>query len=934
MAVAITKKPTPAPKNLKLARATENGNASIKATWGYPADAGYDTNRGRWTASDEYWEFNASKNMTAKGKYTQQRGSAHVTADRVWVRDKGKHESSTMWYNRSKYHPQTSGRYLKSVTAAIAAYNAKGQTRTTATFTFKVPRAPTISTGTYDPETSKVTFQVKTNAGTDAYERYDTEIWLYMKCSSGAPMDDKYKKGFVLYRTLTTTSTDYALSVDVNVAMAIAPGQWVQLRAQARSRGLAGNSATVTRDYYHAFPAQATISKVSTSKKDAGGTVTILCKSNSSTTAPVDEMVLQRLANTPLATANATAASDEWEEVEGAVDNGNATGFSDSNALAMPAVRNHTWYRIRTAHGSLVRYSQPVEATCLYTAREPGGNITFASFVPGADGTSVRMVLGWPNDSYTATRVAWSDHADAWESNDGPDTFDIDWEDDSSQVSGKAHSAAFTLRGLKEGVPIYVRARRVAEVDGVESRSGWCDPPDTWFPIQPVPQPPEVTLTAPTSVVRGDGIPLWWALGGDAQQVAWSVSEASTSRVLASGEGPDGACTIPASAVGERQSISVRVSVTCGGVWATSEAASVSVLDAPALAVMLPQITAQPVTIALECSEPTSTVVASLSAATMVSGSTPAGTRTVAEGDVVWSDAWLPAWVEDDTVGSLGWVATYELPEGLDLVEGAPYVLAATATAQGVPGAEATATADVAWAHQAVPPGDGTTLVVDGEALSVAITPEAPEDALPTDVCDIWRVTTDGPYLVAEGVAFGEEVIDGFAPYSAGEGAGLAYRLVTRTADGDADWRDFEYELSHSALRFDWSGGSVELPYNISTQDARKKPFELSERWDGSRPGGWDAGHTRTSSLTSELVAVDSWDERRALAQLGAYDGPVLVRTPNGQCFCADAEVTGHGDAYNTSASAVSISLTECDMADEFRMTMPETTAEEDGGGE
>ncbi len=112
----ITQKPKPAPKNLTIARTSDHGWASVKAKWGIPADAYFDSNHGRWSdAIDEQWTFSASTGMSAAVR--QQRGDAHVMADRIWVRDKGKHSENTMWYDRAKYHPRKKGRYLRSVTA-------------------------------------------------------------------------------------------------------------------------------------------------------------------------------------------------------------------------------------------------------------------------------------------------------------------------------------------------------------------------------------------------------------------------------------------------------------------------------------------------------------------------------------------------------------------------------------------------------------------------------------------------------------------------------------------------------------------------------------------------------------------------------------------------------------------------------------------------
>lgn len=928
MAKKITKKPSPAPRSLAIKKSTDNGGAALTATWGNPADALTDTNH-KWAYVDEQWTFNASYGMPKKGsKPTEQRGDAHVTGDVVWVRDKGIHSSNTVWFNRNAYHPVKDKRYLKSVSLTIWAGNAKGKTYVSTSFTFQPPRAPSIAEPELDVETSELTFKVNTNAGADAKDRHDTRVCVTR--TDSANRGNSYAKEKTIGGWYTTTATEYEVPAqDVDDAMAITPGQWVKLTCKAFARGCMGDSDVVTKDYLFAYPAQASITDIVASSLDAGGAVTVTLKTNSTATAPIDTIKLQRLANVTIGTATAASSSPDWEDVEGATDNGNSTGFSDSVASAMPSVKKHTWYRLVTTHGALVRYSTPVEAACLYRDREESGNIDFVELAPGEDGTSIRMRLGWPVDNFTTTEVAWSDHADAWESNDPPDTYPITWEDE-EKAEGHAHSAAFAIRGLNEGVPVYVRARRLIEED--ETRySGWCSPPAGKYPLTPAAAPTGVVLAAPAAVERGRGIEVSWTHEGG-EQTAWRVERVAGSarKVVASGKGTAASATVPAEAIAGLSSVQLVASVTAGGDWASSEKVSVTVMDAPTLSLSAAAtLTAQPMSLTLSSSIPTATVLAYVTAAANVSGDAAIGGQPQAEGDVVWSAA-LDKLAWSAAQGG-GYSATVELPSGLDFREGARYQAAASSTdpASGLSSEQATATFGVEWAHQAAcPPEDGTAITADPEALTATIVPAAPEGAAATDVCDVYRVTPDGAEMVASGLHFGDMVVDRFAPYAQLPGAELAYRLCTRTADGDVDHADFPYELEHAALRIDWDGESVELPYDVKKEDGWSKGFELSERWDGGRAGSWDGGATRKSSLSTDVVKVESWETSRLLRALARHAGPCFVRAPDGTAFEADVEVDTFGIGYDSAVLPVAVTATQVDLTAEFMAAAPDFDVE------
>ena len=916
--------PSPGPKNLTIKRDSANNGNSITASWGNPANALAESGH-MWNGVDETWRFNASKDMSSK--VVQQRGSGHSTGDVVWVRDKGIHDSSTVYYNRSKYHPLTAKRYLETVVADIWPYNGSGETHAKVTYTFKAPRAPKVSVPEYDPSTHALTFSVETDEGSDARERYDTMYRIVRQDSSG--MGEAYRKAKAVKDWTSTTDTEKDVTYSgLGSAPALAAGEWVKITCEAYARGLAGDSDKASRTFVYAWPARASITKITASSLWATGYVTVKLKTNSKDTAPVDSVKLQRLRSSTASTPGAAGLEQGWEDVDGAVDNGNCAGFTDLVDDALPAVRTHTWYRLVTTHGAYTRNSAAVEAECLYRAKAPQENdkVKFLSIEPGATGDSVACKLAWNDQDSNTTQISWADHEDAWESTEQPSTCDVTWED-AEPASGYQHSANVTVRGLEEGRDYYVRARRGLVSGSTASWGGWCYPDKECYPISTALAPTDVVLAVPSVVERGSGIDCSWTFSGS-EQTAWEVAylDGETRKVLVAGDGPAGAATVPAEMVEGMDSVSLAVSVTTGGEWASSAYVPVTIDDAPDLSLdVAAVVTAQPIEIGLESSTPDAYVTLYVTSGGVTTDA-PDGQAVQAEGDVVWAETLAPAWetddvsVDEDTV----WTATV-VPPVMRLYDGASYSVTAVATdARTLLSSDwAEASFDVAWSHKAVVPKDTTPIEVDG--LTATITPIAPDDgygtgdsAAATDVVDVYRSTPDGNYLIASDVPFGQPVTDRFAPFS--NVAELAYVLCTRTADGDVDWGAFPYVLRHSALRVDFGEESVELPYNVTVSDAWEKSFELREHLDGTRAGYWNEGATRKATLSTDVIKVEGAGQRRLLAALAQHAGPCFVRTPDGCAYPANVEVTDYGVSYSSGAVPVSISATEVAMTDAFRI--------------
>ena len=75
----------------------------------------------------------------------------------------------------------------------------------------------------------------------------------------------------------------------------------------------------------------------------------------------------------------------------------------------------------------------------------PTGVNVSATSVPG----TVRVTWDWSWSDATAAELSWSDHADAWESTDAPDTYEI----------STLRQGAWNISGLETGVTWYIRVR-------------------------------------------------------------------------------------------------------------------------------------------------------------------------------------------------------------------------------------------------------------------------------------------------------------------------------------------------------------------------------------------------------------------------------------------------------------------------------------------
>lgn len=944
--VPIRRAPNLVPTCLRLER---NGNA-IKGKWGVPADALWETNDRRWSGIDAYIYCNASKNMRKSG-WTESRDHArHVTGDRIWVRDLGTAHELEQPYDRNAYHPKWSGRYLYNMSWDVWPFNAKGKSHAYATYTFQVPRAPKFEPPEYDSATGYISCVMNTDPGTDAQERYDTMYRVLRQDNF------LYRSPRTLVNWTATTETaftvgdpsDPSTAIDIPDRASLGPGKWIKITFEAYARGLRGDSSVTSRSYTIAYPPVASIKDIKVSTLGTGGIVTVLINTNNTANTPVDRVLLQRLITTiPTAAGVDAAVGVTWTDVPGAEDNGNCQGLVDTVAEALPDTRDkYTYYRLVTEFGGVSLAGGAVKAEALKRKALPSSDdaITIYSINSGEDGKSLELKLAWQVDDSNGTEVSWSENGDAWESTEQPTIYEVTWEDmedgePSSQVSGFAHSATLVIRGLETGTKYYVKARRFLDDGSTKTYSDLygLPTPDN-YPIAPYVLPTNVVLDVPTYSKRGDDIEVTWRFDSEIPPTGWilyRILANDVKVVVESGDDAYQAAIIKAETIEQMladinysdDKLTFQVSVTVGSDWVESQESTVTIQDPPSLTVATSgTLMTQPMQFVARSSE--SNAYISYKIVSMgVSTQLPDAIVNQVEGDVVYSEKTVPTWYYTDGE----YYATVTLPDSLEFYDGASYRLDATLTSSvtGLSSDEKHFEFAVGWLHQARRPGYSSEIVPDVDDLSVVIRPDYPENYDETDLLDVYRLSPEGSALVAESLQYGCEIIDDYAPFTKREPS--AYRLVTRTKDGDVQWTDLEYQLNGTVMRFDWGNNmSLELPYDIEMSNAYQKDFESRSHIDGSITGFWNEGSSRTATLKTKIIRIEDPETKAALIDLARYSGPVFVRLPDGSAFTANVTVNTIDDNFNNPVSAVSLKAEEIAMVEQYRIS-PENVSYPDG---
>lgn len=454
--------------------------------------------------------------------------------------------------------------------------------------------------------------------------------------------------------------------------------------------------------------------------------------------------------------------------------------------------------------------------------------------------------------------------------------------------------------------------------------------------------------------------------------------------VIASGDGSNGFASIPAERMANfadvDSNVTFRVLVSTGGEPVKSEPHTVTVVSNPVLTVeSQEQLTAQPFAFDATVTALSDLIVIITSKG--ISGQTPRGSERQADGDTVYSNEYSPDWVEEDGA----FTATITAPEGLDFIDSGDYALSVVAIDRttGLKSEEVIANFTVDWDRKAdnpdghvqltvidtvdedgdhtqavqidlTPPDGSYILSADTEAeegkgyysrsgsgteedpyIFTAVQPQAGDDPsvegwyeLSDDVYDIYRMDVSHPTLIGRNFPLTHTAVDEYAPF--GDSLALYYRVALRTPDGDEDFVDVEYQAQCEHMRFDWSGGSLELPYGLTMGDSYKKDFELRQHMDGSSDGYWNENIERKSSLHSDIIKIIQPRDVERARTLARYPGAVFVRLPDGSAYEADVQVTDLSKK-NDAVTSIAIDANEIGLTQEFALPIPYTAPAEPG---
>lgn len=616
-----------------------------------------------------------------------------------------------------------------------------------------------------------------------------------------------------------------------------------------------------------------------------------------------------------------------------------------------------------TSYGN---YSEIMEIVTPYTVNQDV--VYIDSIESEKDGQGLRLTLGWNDDSSTETEISYSDYEDAWISSSGAETFEVvdaDWqlEEIDSSESYK-YKAVAIIRDLEEGVKYYVRARRKSD----ESHGAYTDT----FEAIPLSTPDEVVLNVPSPVTIGENFSVSWAHQAHGIQTAYILncnvevtdSESVTNTAiidLSRGEGSVGFIRISWDdfyskldnlilrdnnvTIDNITSLSFTISITTGGEWVSSTVQS-SLATAPLCSINVDStivdgvniVGAQPMMFSIFSNISTTVAFIRLESQGIMQ-LRPDGEIYQPQGDCIWTsviDDLVWADIEQGETPPEGMtIKSRVTPPMLDLIDNGSYILYVSLydNTTSLVSEEVSFPFMINWSHQASAPNALSRIDKVGTGPSIAITPIAPDGYTEGDVCDIYRRTQSGAQLIYEGADFGTTIVDDYPPYSMhintvfdnlGDGIDLWYTLMTRTVDGDIEFLDFPYSLTRNGLTLDWEGGSkhLELPWNLNVSNSYSKDFENRVHMDGTVTGYWNPGSTNTGSFDTVMCKIDCSDVDGAsrlelCRQLAMYSGPVFVRTPYREAFCADVTLE-ISQEHDSPTATINLSYTEIDFVDEF----------------
>lgn len=540
---------------------------------------------------------------------------------------------------------------------------------------------------------------------------------------------------------------------------------------------------------------------------------------------------------------------------------------------------------------------------------------------------TVRVDWDWPWSEAGSAEISWSDHDDAWESTDEPESFLI----------SNLHASHWNISGLETGKTWYVRVRLIAgnmsTSEGV-TYGPWSDVSQGTIDLSSAPNKPVLILS--NSVIPEDGstIASWVYTTTDNTAQAYAevaivenggyipIAHSLTAQHV----------TIPARAenytllTGNIYNLVCRVKSASGKLSEWSDIVSLTVAKPITCEIVQTSLVSQHI----ESMRGIDTLT-KMPLSIKVTGAGDGGITTIT---VERAEDYLMVRPDETNLnGNKGEMVLQTSPPlvGINQVsfntndligpmdDGAVYNIVATVQDGLGQKDSATLPFEVHWEHQAEEPS--AEVVIDEENLIAYIKPIAPANADPEDVADIYRLSADKPELIVEGAIFGETYVD---PYPAlGDMGG--HRIVTRTKNGDYITEGNQIamidspELGVNPIEnedllnvIDFEGRQIRFYWETDYSNTWAKDFQETAYLGGSIEGDWNPAVSRSGTLSSKAITVLDQEMLKDVRRLADYPGICHVRTADGSSYAADVQVSeDYADDEKGMVTNYSLSITK-----------------------
>ena len=501
--------------------------------------------------------------------------------------------------------------------------------------------------------------------------------------------------------------------------------------------------------------------------------------------------------------------------------------------------------------------------------------------------------LSWeiPWTDAQGAEISWADHEDAWESTAGPETFVIE-----------QRATWWNVANLISGVTYYFRVR-LYDSGGVYSPYSKI----VTLSFASTPGKPVLTSSA-VAIQPGESFQLAWTYEStDTTEQELAVIYDGGTEIARVENNSQRISLTPAWLYGTSHSLTVKTTSKSGMTSLASDAVTVTVAAQPSISPIDEAIT----------SGITDGVLTDLPIVMTVTGAGAGGQTTIKierlkDYFVERPDESVTEGYDGETIYAISFSGVEEItinPEDLigSFDDGGEYRL--TAIVQDSVGQKASAYLDfvVDWTHQAEAPTASATIT---DAMTAKIKAVAPNSYESGDTVDIYRLSADKPELIVKGGEFDTFYID---PYPASNGG---YRFVDITANGDYTsedgiaWVDEEIDFTLKEAIIDFNGERLVLPYNLELQNYWEKEFKETKYLNGHIVGDWNAGVSRTGSISTMLLQDDA--RIATIRDLAAWSGICHVRTPDGSSYSANVQVSESG-SYSSMAKNFTFNITRVD---------------------